>query len=191
MKKNITILIIFILLISTAVFYWRDKGDFDLSTSEQLETEWGDPETVIKEAEKSSVDLPKVGLEYTDPFLGISFRYPKDFGVSSFKESEGEYVVLVQDVNKKVGVQISSLSFSDPFTSLTKERIESDLGITLSKYSIIKIGKDSGIDAVTFVSGTSVLYREVWFVNNDLLIQVKAYQSSEPLIIAILQTLKI
>ena len=191
MEKNITILIIFILLISITVFYWKYKGGFNLSTSEQLETEWGNPETVIEEAKKSSINLPTVGLGYSDKFLGLSFNYPKEFGVSSFKESEDEYMVLVQDVNKKVGIQISSLSFSDPFESLTKERIENDLGITLSKYSIIKIGKDGDIDAVTFVSGTSVLYREVWFVKGDFLIQFKAYQSSEPLIIAILQTLEV
>ncbi len=188
LKRNKIIILIFCLAL--LVFLYVKKTP-NKNFEEQKESEWGNPELSLKEAEKSAKSVIDLGEKYTDSFLGISFMYPKDFVLSSLNSNEEEYVILVQNTAKNIGIQISAMLFVDDFTTLTKERIEEDLQIKLEKYSIIKIGKNKNIDAVTFLSGTGILYREVWFIKDRNLVQVKAYKSSEPLIIAILQTLEI
>jgi hypothetical protein len=176
----------------------RDSSGSDFATVPNVETEWGNPSVAAQEAQRLSAELPTASSHYVDPKLKLSFDYPKGFTVSAFDEDEGDdgedagqRTILTQDAQKSIGLQITAMPFADPINTLTEDRIEGDLDIRISKYSIIKIGKDNDIEAVTFLSGDSVLYREVWFVNNGMLYEAKAYQSSEPLIIAILRTLKL
>lgn len=190
-KYKIIILIPILILLSISAVFWYVKKPSNQNLEVSKESEWGNPEISLKEAEKSASSIVELGEKYTDSFLGISFLYPKDFTVSSMDDNSEEYVILVQNISKNIGIQISAISFVDSFETLTKERIEGDLNIKLDKYSIIKIGKNKDVDAVTFLTGGEVLYREVWFIKNEKLVQVKAYQSSEPLIVAILQTLEI
>ncbi len=202
-KKLFIIIGISVLVCVLAYCIWKifvayDKSSNDTKQILYREIEWGVPNIALQEAKKSANQLPESSKQYINAELGISFDYPQDLIVSDLiepvvieEEESLQYTILVQNASKNIGIQISAFPFSDPLNTLTEDRIEKDLGINISKYSIINIGKNHDIEAVTFLIGNSVLYREVWFIHDAMLFEIKAYQSSEPIIAALLKTLHI
>lgn len=189
--------VLFIAIIASGGLYlvWsKNSASSSLSNiPASPDAEWGNPESAKMEAEKEAVRMLQAGEMYTDAELGLAFRYPKGFGVARIPpdgSDDDAGSVLIQNPEKNVGFQISALAYDGPVESLTKDAIESRLG-AVSNYSVIAIGRNQGVQAVTFLSGDKVLYREVWFVQNGMLYQGKAFQSSEPLVIAVLKTLEI
>ncbi len=207
-RKKAAVALLIVLVAAIAAYAWHGRSGMIASpASEQLSegVEWGNPASATAEAEKAASSLAEASERYRDAELGISFSYPKGLKASVVRESAvidgpedwdanispGNKALLVQDISKNIGIQISTMPFEELLNTLTEDRIRGDLGIPIAKYSIIKIGKDQDIEAVTFVSGDKVLSREVWFIKAGTLFQAVSYQSSEPLMVAILKTLEI
>lgn len=111
---------------------------------------------------------------YEDTDYGFSFFYPENFTVGAFSDEENTKTILVQDVEKNIGVQIYISPF-DESIALTPERIREDLpDITMNNTQIIKVG---GAQAVSFQITNSGIgeSREVWLVRT-----MNLYQLSTP-----------
>lgn len=198
-KKILIIILIGIVIISFAFYLFKIGKMPFLKNSpsgvmyEAKPVEWGNPEEVKTKAEIVASELNEASINYINNLYKISLNYPQGFTVSELNEDDID-IVLIQDAQNNIGLQISGFEFIDPIETLTKERVQSDLGLEINNYSIIKVGINSDIQAITFLSseiGSDVLNREVWIIHNKKLIQFKGYSSSEPLIVAILKTLSV
>ena len=123
----------------------------------------------------SSRQAPSGSKTYEDLDYGFSFFYPQDFSVGAFSGEENTKTVLVQDENKKTGVQVYISSFGEDIT-LTPERIKKDAPDVLM--NDVKTVSLDGVNTVSFGSvNSSGQSREVWFVHKSNLYQISTPQT--------------
>jgi hypothetical protein len=139
------------------------------------------------EAEKEANAFGTDALTYTDQKYAISFKYPKNFKVSSIPNEDGDSIV-VQNIETKLGFQIDVTPFDESGSVLTKERIEHDIhNLKVENPQAITIaGSSGGIAFISDDGGTK--NREVWFAYNGNLYQMSTPISQDVLLQKILGT---
>ena len=164
--KFISIVLIIIAVISSLIWALYMRGE-----------NVGDDVKVMPPADSSgkNIDLNSWNI-YTNDDYNFLLRYPDTLSVSEFKDS-GATVVLIQESGSARGFQIFISAWDEGVESLTAERIERDLpGLVMREVEKVRIGISEGYPAVLFQSENDGIgeTREVWFVYNDNLYQVRA-----------------
>ena len=176
MHFRYAVLISVIVLISAGIFYGLkpEKGitPSDLNASD------------IPTA--SNIDLTET---YTNERFGFSFKYPLGFTIGSVDQPDGSTLVIVQN-NKAEGFQISIQPIDEDIQALTVERIRQDLpDIMIQNPQDVILGEHG--KGVAFMSDDPTFdgkSREVWFVFNKTLYQIRTYERYDPLLQAVLST---
>ncbi len=139
-------------------------------------------------------DLTFGGKEYKHGLLGFSFKYPKEYTISSFGnfyDSNGE-TILLQNEDKSRGLQVLITPF-DEDTSLTLKRIKKDLP-TLSVLEGVEseVGNSSKKVAIVTFKSTNNLSSgkslEAWFIYRNNLYQVSSLEASKELFDELIKT---
>lgn len=139
-------------------------------------------------------DLTFGGKEYTHIQLGFSFKYPKEYTISSFGnfyDSNGE-TILLQNEDKSRGLQVLITPF-DEDTSLTLNRIKKDLpSLSVLEGVETEIGSDGKKVAVVTFKSTNNLSNgkslEAWFIYRNNLYQVSSLEASKELFDELIKT---
>lgn len=131
------------------------------------------------------------GQLYTNKDFGFSFIQPAGYTVGSFDQGDST-VILVQDANKKNGVQILVSPFDEDIV-LSTDRIKKDLpNITLNEVGSVRVG--NAVIAVSFTSNFStfgVPSRNVWFVYKKHLYQISAPTVSRDTLLTLVSTWRV
>lgn len=125
---------------------------------------------------------------YTDPYNGFSFAIPTGFHITQFNQNGGE-TVLVQSADASQGFQIFVTAFTDPGSSITAARVQSQAGIKTQNATPVKIAGAADGLAFDDVSDSPEL-AEAWFVYGGNLYQAEAPLTERSLLIALLQSWK-
>ena len=121
---------------------------------------------------------------FTDDSLGFSFAIPSGFHAQKTLDDSGE-TVLVQSSDAAHGFQVYITPFTDPASSVTKARIQSEAKLTVADDSSVTVaGVAQGLqfDSTADTPPT----RQVWFVYNGYLYQVEVRASEVDLLQTIL-----
>lgn len=121
---------------------------------------------------------------FTDDSLGFSFVIPPGFHAQKTLDDSGE-TVLVQSADESHGFQVYITPFTDPASSVTKARIQSEAKLTVANDSSITVaGAAQGLqfDSTADTPPT----RQVWFVYNGYLYQASTWASDANLLQTIL-----
>jgi hypothetical protein len=182
------IIIVFTILIIWGVSRWMSGGaewtnnpfgDFGDETQQGIPV-GEDNAGVVQEITNPSTSLRVNKYTHQDPVF--SFEYPKEFSIGSFKDANGE-TVLVQDSSQtaKKSFQIY-ITPQDEYFLVTKERIAQDVPETVVLNSReVSIGSAKGL-AFTSKDQSGSATREVWFTNGSYLYQITGYPEGEGVI---------
>jgi hypothetical protein len=168
MKKKIILLTIFLIVAIIGVFYLPNKnGSTDIFSNESKMWDASPLEKTSKY---------KYTENYTNPVRRFSFNHPKEFAVTSIL-SDGIEIVLIQNADKKIGVQIVISPFLGEDLDITPEIIRTDIPemkIDAAKELIIapsRKGLSFESDNPAFGGQSS----EIWFVFKGNLYQLSTY----------------
>lgn len=148
-------------------------------------------------SEDAPVVVGELSERYTNDKYAFSFSYPKGYTVRLMQDPERDNasVILVQNASTSVGFQIHIESTGEGFTELTKERIQTDLpGMLIKDPQEVVMGDDKNAGkGIAFLSDDAAFggnSREVWFVFNRNLYQIRTYAKYDPLLQAVLTSWK-
>lgn len=118
--------------------------------------------------------------QYTETYsyseYGFSFKYPRDFTVGAIV-GDGHQTILVQNLTKKIGVQILITPFDGKDIDITPEIVQQDIpDIKINDAQEILIGENR--KGLAFLSDNKAFggkSREVWFVYKGNLYQISTY----------------
>lgn len=129
---------------------------------------------------------PQNRLLYTDEKYNFSFLYPFDATVGSFKEEEGD-MILIQNKGIKKSAQIFIIPFDEPMP-ISKTRILKDLPNMIIKDE--QKGTVGGHQAIAFLGQHTVLgdTYEIWFVRDENLYQIMTKAKTAQFLIDIIKT---
>jgi len=139
-------------------------------------------------------DLTFGGKEYTHIQLGFSFKYPKEYTISSFGnfyDSNGE-TILLQNEDKSRGLQVLITPF-DEDVALTLKRIKKDLpSLSVLEGAETEIGAgNKKVAVVTFKSTNNLTTGkslEAWFAYRNNLYQISGLEASKELFDELIKT---
>ena len=135
-----------------------------------------------------AIEVPALSEKYQNDRYRFSLYYPFGFQVGEFKETDDYTTIVIQNIEKRLGIQIY-ISSPEENIILSKSRIEQDIpDMTVEDPQPLQIGNsDNGI---AFLSKNPSFgeSREVWFMFKGNLYQVSTYISLDPLLQAILNT---
>lgn len=131
--------------------------------------------------------------KYTHPSLGFSFAYPASFSISAFGspyDGEGD-TILLQSGEEEKGLQVLITSFDEDIP-LTEERIHHDIpDLVMSDVGPRILGRgEKTVQAIVFMSTNSFMgkSREAWFVRGGLLYQISVPESTQDVLITVLDS---
>jgi hypothetical protein len=104
--------------------------------------------------------------------LDFTFDVPSGYNVQKIPDNEGE-TILIQSPGDVQGVQIYIRFFNDPGSSITKERIESEVDESVTNDAPITVSNIAEGLQFDFASDTPPSH-QAWFVYNGLLYQTEA-----------------
>jgi hypothetical protein len=196
MRKNPqifwTILLLSLLCIIWVFFVLKNDNGVGVINSF---TQSNPSNAVLPLGEGQSVkDLTFGGKEYTHIQLGFSFKYPKEYTISSFGnyfDSNGE-TILLQNEDKSRGLQVLITPF-DEDVALSLKRIKKDLpSLSVLEGVETEIGaSEKKIAIVTFKSTNNLTIGkslEAWFVYRNNLYQISSLEASMELFDELIKT---
>src|SRR3989344_4458772 len=178
--RNVLITLVIIVII-VAIFYW-----FEQNKKQESENQTNSPQILMP-----TTDVPS--LEFTETYqnnqFGFSFKHPRNFTVKSLDDPSGLTTVVAQN-EKAEGFQIAIQSIDEDIQALTVERIRQDLpDIPIENPQDVILGEHG--KGVAFMSDDPAFggkSREVWFVYDRVLYQIKTYEEYDNLLKNILST---
>ncbi len=174
MSKKIKFIIIIIIIVIGIAYFINKKEDAFLPAESTLSTIATTTET------------------YSHPTLNFTFDYPSSFSASSFTTEDGMENIVVQEITTGKGFQVSISPIDEDIPALTVERIRKDLPNLLIESPQDVILGDAG-KGVAFISNDSAFdgrSREVWFVLNRNLYQIRTYIKYDEVLKAVLSSWK-
>ena len=162
MDRKWFVTIIIILCIAVFLFIYTnrktEKGQFDIDYS-------------VNKVDQYDIGAIEEANLYSNENPPFSFRYPDDFSVSSFEDTD-KSVVLVQKSEDQAGLQIYISDFSDDKEGLTPQRIQRDIPsiVMVNVQPVFFGGKETGLIFVSTRDNEKV--REMWFVYEGWLYQI-------------------
>lgn len=173
MKKIITTIVILILAIVAWYFFYGKIMPTRFSNSNKVYV----PASDVSAEAIAEIASYKYDQTYTDPTYNFSFKYPTNFEVTSAPEQSDGVAIIVQDLVKKIGVQIIITKSDGPDIDLTADIIHTKISdMRVDQSQEILIGKNR--KGLAFMSDNKVFggkSREVWFVYNGNLYQISTY----------------
>jgi hypothetical protein len=179
MKKALLYIIV-IGLLGGGGYYAYKQGWFENMGGESQQAEVKVPDTSGATPE-AIAEIPKLNYSetYAHPSGDFSFKYPKDYSVSSIPAEEGE-IILVQNIKTSIGVQILISDYEGSNNILTADDISASIpGLEIKEPQELLIGingKDG--KGVAFLSNNESFggkSREVWFPYKGKLYQISTY----------------
>lgn len=122
---------------------------------------------------------------YTHPTYGFSIRIPKELGVGSFQETEGETVLISgKSQSKDFSMQIFVRPFNEDVT-ITANRIKKDVpSLQMEGPTTVVLGEVKGVAFIDQERKT----REVWVVYDRYLYQILSNPNNDQAVGQILKT---
>lgn len=125
----------------------------------------------------TQVQVPPLTETYKNDTLRFTFKYPEGYSVREVTDTEGTNI-LIENKNTRKGVQIYVTPYTDSDTTITKERVEEEVGdMAVGDPQPIVLSAGSG-EGLAFRSdnpdfgGSS---REAWFIVAGHLYQISTY----------------
>jgi uncharacterized protein YxeA len=178
MKK--LLLVIIIVIIGAGAYYYFYKGSGSSRSSDN---------TVFSTDNGSTASLSGETTIYKNTAKNFSFSHPTNLTVTSF-DTDGVESVVAYDAETQQGFQIEITPIDEDITALTVERIKQDLPDILieSPQEVILGSNGRGVAFVSDDPAFEGRSREVWFVFNKHLYQVRTYMKYDDLLKAVLNT---
>ena len=143
----------------------------------------------VEAVAKPAVKWENGAKKYTHIDPAFSFEYPADFTISSFKDGEGETVLVKHPADTKKEFQIY-LSPQDEDFAVTKERIKQDAPeVVVDNPQTVSVDGTSGLFFAS-KSASMGATAELWFERAGWLYQITGYPESEGVMKGLAQTWK-
>lgn len=181
-----TLLTLGVLIVATAAWYTLSQGYKDIQGLGNK------PDT----SSASLGDIREISTyKYTEGFVhsggDFSFRYPLGFVVASVPNESGESIV-VQNTEKKIGVQILVTPFEGADADITADLIQGNVpDLKIFESQKILIGADR--EGLAFLSDNDAFdgaSREVWFAFRGKLYQISTYANQDEFLKGLFDTWK-
>jgi hypothetical protein len=174
-KAFITIIVILIIAAASYFMFIRSKtaGVSDLQSPQALDSVMAEP----------------FDKTYESPDFHFSFKYPDGFVVNPVQQDNGT-IFTISEPKSGINFQIEVGPFNDPATTITAERVRSDLPneVIIDPQPVIFGSHNAG---TTFQSkNVDIDTREIWFVANGLLYQISSPVEFEPVLKNLMLTWK-
>lgn len=185
MKKYLVYILIALFILAMAAFVFlqfRSTGSGKISS----------------DSKSPVVTIPVIAISdltqtYTDDTYHLSFKYPEGYAVTSFPDPQdgNANVIVIQNSSTTVGFQMRVAPIDEEISVLTVERIRQDLpDLIINNPQDVILGDGAAAGkGVAFTSDDPAFggaSREVWFIFNHNLYQIRTYAAYDPLIQAVL-----
>jgi hypothetical protein len=191
MKKIAIVIVLIILAGVGAYFLWGRGAGAPVTVENQTSTTTSNLPSGAAPADVSAIEQYQYTETFTHPTDKFSFKYPKDFTVSTIP-GDGNESILIQNAKTKIGVQILITPFSGDDIDITPDIIKTDVpDLKIDNPQELLIGPNR--KGLAFESDNDSFgghSREVWFVFRGNLYQISTYAEFDPFLKGLFSTWK-
>lgn len=188
--KYISIGVLALLAIGGAIYFLSSSSMYDTSPESQNSEKVIsiDPSGVLVTAAIIAAQKPPPPgyVEYRNETFGFSFWHTPQGKVTEYPEDGGAATIVLENEERKRGLQIFIVPYSD--TEISEERFRADVpsGVRNNVESTVL----DGTEAVTFTSQDFTLgeTREIWFIKGGFLYEITTFKGVGNWLVPIIQS---
>lgn len=184
MKKFLILIIIGAACVGGYFLYkgWSESGNQPTSTTASSSPSSSQDNESIKNDASPEAIAGISGYTYTEPYAsgtyGFTFKYPKSFEINEFSGDNNAYIILVQNLEQKVGLQVVITPIADSGipADLTPDNMKTLTDMSMNDARTVEADGHTGVSFEGNNPSFEGDSREIWFVHGKNLYQISTYE---------------